>query len=94
VKQNSLEFNWQEHNAQIKKNKGFDLILGNPPYVYLRNILAFIKKPPQPQAISTTFISCIFLLPSVKKDCSVMFNKYQLHIIISFSYLKHNLHCN
>jgi methylase of polypeptide subunit release factors len=40
---NSLEFNWQEHNAQIKKNKGFDLILGNPPYVYLRNMDARTK---------------------------------------------------
>jgi hypothetical protein len=41
---NSLEFNWQEHNAQIKKNKGFDLILGNPPYVYLRNMDARTKE--------------------------------------------------
>jgi methylase of polypeptide subunit release factors len=40
----SLEFNWQEHNVQIKKNKGFDLILGNPPYVYLRNMDARTKE--------------------------------------------------
>lgn len=35
---NSLEFEWFKENEQIKKNKGFDLILGNPPYVCSRNM--------------------------------------------------------
>ncbi|HAF29962.1 MAG TPA: N-6 DNA methylase [Bacteroidales bacterium] len=34
----SLEFEWKERNKQIKKNNGFDLILGNPPYVCSRNM--------------------------------------------------------
>lgn len=34
----SLEFQWLEKNEQIKKNNGFDLILGNPPYVCSRNM--------------------------------------------------------
>ncbi|MBE0497040.1 MAG: N-6 DNA methylase [Campylobacterales bacterium] len=34
----SLEFEWFEKNEQIKKNNGFDLILGNPPYVCSRNM--------------------------------------------------------
>jgi methylase of polypeptide subunit release factors len=34
----SLEFKWLEKNEQIKKNNGFDLILGNPPYVCSRNM--------------------------------------------------------
>lgn len=34
----SLEFEWLQEDEQIKKNKGFDLILGNPPYVCSRNM--------------------------------------------------------
>lgn len=34
----SLEFEWLQENEQIKKNNGFDLILGNPPYVCSRNM--------------------------------------------------------
>ena len=37
-KENSLEFEWIKQNEQIKKNNGFDLILGNPPYVCSRNM--------------------------------------------------------
>lgn len=35
---NSLEFEWLKEDEQIKKNNGFDLILGNPPYVCSRNM--------------------------------------------------------
>lgn len=35
---NSLSFNWKEEINQIKENDGFDIILGNPPYVCLRNM--------------------------------------------------------
>ena len=35
---NSLEFNWFEESDSIKKNGGFDIILGNPPYVCSRNM--------------------------------------------------------
>lgn len=35
---NSLEFEWFKENEQIKRNNGFDLILGNPPYVCSRNM--------------------------------------------------------
>jgi len=34
----SLEFKWLQRDEQIKKNNGFDLILGNPPYVCSRNM--------------------------------------------------------
>ncbi|WP_373072225.1 class I SAM-dependent DNA methyltransferase [Sulfurimonas sp.] len=34
----SLEFEWKKEDEQIKKNGGFDLILGNPPYVCSRNM--------------------------------------------------------
>jgi len=34
----SLEFEWLKEDEQIKKNNGFDLILGNPPYVCSRNM--------------------------------------------------------
>lgn len=34
----SLEFKWKEQDKQINKNDGFDLILGNPPYVCSRNM--------------------------------------------------------
>ena len=34
----SLEFEWLKKDEQIKKNNGFDLILGNPPYVCSRNM--------------------------------------------------------
>ena len=34
----SLEFDWLKENNQIKENNGFDLILGNPPYVCSRNM--------------------------------------------------------
>lgn len=34
----SLEFKWLKEDEQIKMNKGFDLILGNPPYVCSRNM--------------------------------------------------------
>lgn len=34
----SLEFEWLQEDEQIKKNGGFDLILGNPPYVCSRNM--------------------------------------------------------
>lgn len=37
-KADSLEFDWFKENEQIKKNNGFDLILGNPPYVCSRNM--------------------------------------------------------
>ena len=34
----SLEFDWLKENKQVKKNNGFDLIIGNPPYVCSRNM--------------------------------------------------------
>ena len=34
----SLLFNWKEENIKIKKSGGFDIILGNPPYVCSRNM--------------------------------------------------------
>lgn len=35
---NSLKFNWREKDEVVKINNGFDLIVGNPPYVCSRNI--------------------------------------------------------
>lgn len=37
-KADSLEFEWLKEDQQIKRNNGFDLILGNPPYVCSRNM--------------------------------------------------------
>lgn len=34
----TLEFDWLNEDKQIKENNGFDLILGNPPYVCSRNM--------------------------------------------------------
>lgn len=34
----SLEFDWYKENSQIKLSNGFDIILGNPPYVCSRNM--------------------------------------------------------
>lgn len=34
----SLEFEWLQEDKQIESNGGFDLILGNPPYVCSRNM--------------------------------------------------------
>jgi methylase of polypeptide subunit release factors len=34
----SLEFEWNKENKAINKNNGFDIILGNPPYVCSRNM--------------------------------------------------------
>ena len=34
----SLEFDWYKENCQILASKGFDIILGNPPYVCSRNM--------------------------------------------------------
>jgi methylase of polypeptide subunit release factors len=34
----SLKFNWFENNEIIQKDNGFDIILGNPPYVCSRNM--------------------------------------------------------
>lgn len=36
--ENSLIFNWYEKSCEIKENNGFDIILGNPPYVCSRNM--------------------------------------------------------
>lgn len=35
---NSLEFDWKNEDKTIEQNKGFDIILGNPPYVCSRNM--------------------------------------------------------
>lgn len=35
---NALSFNWLNNETRIKANKGFDLIVGNPPYVRAKNI--------------------------------------------------------
>lgn len=35
---NALEFDWSENIPQIKNNGGFDIIVGNPPYVTKRNM--------------------------------------------------------
>ncbi|WP_321778110.1 class I SAM-dependent DNA methyltransferase [Sulfurimonas sp.] len=34
----TLEFDWLKEDKQINRNNGFDLILGNPPYVCSRNM--------------------------------------------------------
>ena len=41
---NSLEFNWKNENNTIEENEGFDIILGNPPYVCSRNMDNETKK--------------------------------------------------
>jgi hypothetical protein len=35
---NSLTFDWMKKDNKIKKHKGFDIIVGNPPYVCSRNM--------------------------------------------------------
>lgn len=41
---NSLKFDWFENSEKILKSKGFDYILGNPPYVSAENIDEESKK--------------------------------------------------
>lgn len=36
--ENALRFNWLEEDKKIKQNSGFDILLGNPPYVCSRNM--------------------------------------------------------
>ena len=35
---NALSFDWLKNESKIKENSGFDLIVGNPPYVRAKNI--------------------------------------------------------
>lgn len=35
---NSLDFKWVQHSQTVAQNGGFDLIVGNPPYVASRNM--------------------------------------------------------
>ncbi|MCW1961426.1 class I SAM-dependent DNA methyltransferase [Chryseobacterium viscerum] len=35
---NSLDFDWRKKNNKIKLSNGFDIIIGNPPYVCSRNM--------------------------------------------------------
>jgi len=41
---NALSFDWLKEVPAIKKNKGFDLIVGNPPYVRAKNLQVATKK--------------------------------------------------
>jgi adenine-specific DNA-methyltransferase len=41
---NALSFNWKSNCSSIKSNEGFDLIVGNPPYVRAKNIDLVTKK--------------------------------------------------
>ena len=41
---NALSFDWHKEVPAIKRNKGFDLIVGNPPYVRAKNLEAKTKK--------------------------------------------------
>ena len=41
---NSLKLDWRAHDKTIKANNGFDIILGNPPYVCSRNMDAKTKE--------------------------------------------------
>ncbi len=36
--ENSLNFDWREHVSLVNQNGGFDLVVGNPPYVASRNM--------------------------------------------------------
>lgn len=40
----SLEFNWLENSPKIRANNGFDIIIGNPPYVGSQNLDVKTKK--------------------------------------------------
>jgi adenine-specific DNA-methyltransferase len=35
---NALSFDWFRHEGKVKANNGFDLVVGNPPYVRAKNI--------------------------------------------------------
>lgn len=41
---NALSFSWFKYENKIKANNGFDLIVGNPPYVRAKNIDSASKK--------------------------------------------------
>lgn len=41
---NALSFNWLESNEKINENNGFDIIVGNPPYVRTKNLDLETKK--------------------------------------------------
>jgi adenine-specific DNA-methyltransferase len=41
---NALDFDWYTSSNRIKSNSGFDIIIGNPPYVRSKNIDARSKK--------------------------------------------------
>lgn len=38
VENNSLTYNWRAENDNIRESNGFDIIVGNPPYVCSRNM--------------------------------------------------------
>lgn len=41
---NALSFDWKSNCSSVKSNEGFDLIVGNPPYVRAKNIDSETKK--------------------------------------------------
>jgi adenine-specific DNA-methyltransferase len=41
---NALSFDWSKHEEAVKVNSGFDLIVGNPPYVRAKNMDVASKK--------------------------------------------------
>lgn len=41
---NALSFDWLENDLPIKQNNGFDIIVGNPPYVRTKNLDLETKK--------------------------------------------------
>ncbi|RLA80944.1 MAG: SAM-dependent DNA methyltransferase [Epsilonproteobacteria bacterium] len=50
----SLKYKWKEDNQKIKKSGGFDVILGNPPYVCSRNMDEYTKQAMKGLSTCTT----------------------------------------
>lgn len=68
---NSLSFDWTNKDTKVRVNKGFDLIIGNPPYVRAKNL----------DSISKSMLSNWAVTKSGNPDLYIPFFEIGLHNI-------------
>ncbi|MDQ8015168.1 MAG: N-6 DNA methylase [Flavobacterium nitrogenifigens] len=84
---NALDFDWKAKEKKVGKNQGFDLIIGNPPYVRAKNI-DFASKLLLPKWKVTKSGNPDLYIPFFEIGMSILNNGGQLGYITVNSFYK------
>jgi type I restriction-modification system DNA methylase subunit len=87
-------FNWEDEFKDIFKAGGFDVVIGNPPYVNAKTLVELYKEERNYLSVSTKY-NCLhqkwdLYIAFIEKSIQLLCNKGYLSMIIPYPFLNQN----